>query len=97
MPEAVKKMVIQENEAAIKECQIAFSAMPADQAKDVEPALAAAGMAVVSNASSHRMDVDVPICLPEINPDHTALVEIHVRTRIEKALSSPIQIAQALG
>ncbi len=84
MPEAAKKMVIQENEAAIKECQIAFSAMPADQAKEVEPALAAAGMAVVSNASSHRMDIDVPILLPEINPDHTALVEIQRKNKNRK-------------
>jgi aspartate-semialdehyde dehydrogenase len=76
MPDAVKEMVLQENEAAAKECRIAFSAMPADQAKDVEPALAAAGLAVVSNASAHRMDADVPILLPEINPEHTALVGV---------------------
>ncbi len=74
MPETIKSMVIQENERAADECQIAFSAMPADQAKDVEPALAALGMAVVSNASAHRMDVDVPILLPEVNPDHTLIV-----------------------
>jgi aspartate-semialdehyde dehydrogenase len=76
MPDAIKCMTIQENVAASKECLIAFSAMPADQAKDVEPALAAAGMAVVSNASAHRMDLDVPILLPEINPDHTVLVNV---------------------
>jgi aspartate-semialdehyde dehydrogenase len=84
MPDAVKSMVLQENEAASKECQIAFSAMPADQAKDVEPDLAAAGLAVVSNASAHRMDVDVPILLPEINPDHTALVNIQRKNHNRK-------------
>lgn len=76
MPDAAKSMTIQENEAASRECLIAFSAMPADQAKEVEPALAKAGMAVVSNASAHRMDSDVPILLPEINPGHTTLVNV---------------------
>ena len=84
MPDAVKAMVIQENETAAKECRIAFSAMPADQAKDVEPALAAAGLAVVSNASAHRMDKDVPILLPEVNPEHTGLVEIQRKNHNRK-------------
>ena len=74
MPESVRMMEIRKNTAAAHECAIAFSAMPADQAKDVEPELAAAGMAVVSNASSHRRDIDVPILLPEINPDHTDII-----------------------
>ncbi len=84
MPDVVKSLVIEENEAATKECAIAFSAMPADQAKDVEPALANAGMAVVSNASAHRMDPDVPILLPEVNPEHTEIIHVQKRNHNRK-------------
>jgi aspartate-semialdehyde dehydrogenase len=81
MPESASKMILQNNEDAIKNCRIAFSAMPADQAREVEPVLAAAGLAVVSNASAFRMEKDVPILLPEINPDHTDLVKIQKANR----------------
>ncbi len=57
------------------DAQIAFSALPTDSAKLAEPGLAAAGYAVCSNASSHRMWEDVPLLIPEVNPDHTALVK----------------------
>lgn len=53
----------------------AFSALPADVAKDIEAQVARAGVRVFSNASSHRMDPDVPILVPEVNPDHIGLVE----------------------
>ena len=53
----------------------AFSALPADVAGDLEAKAAEAGIKVFSNASSHRMDPNVPILVPEVNPDHMALVE----------------------
>ena len=53
---------------------ICFSGLPTDQAKEYEPALAQAGHIVVSNASSHRMWPDVPLLIPEVNADHTALI-----------------------
>jgi aspartate-semialdehyde dehydrogenase len=52
-----------------------LSALPSGVARDLEPSLAAAGHLVVSNASSHRMGTDVPLVIPEINPDHLDLVE----------------------
>lgn len=53
----------------------AFSALPADIAKDLEAEAARSGIGVFSNASSHRMDPAVPLLVPEVNPDHVALVE----------------------
>ena len=47
-----------------------LSALPSGIARDLEPTLARAGHLVVSNASSHRMGTDVPLIIPEINPDH---------------------------
>jgi aspartate-semialdehyde dehydrogenase len=56
-----------------------LSALPSDIARELEPRLAAAGHLVVSNASSHRMGSDVPLLIPEINPDHLGLLESQSR------------------
>ena len=63
------------------QAQIVFSAMPAEQAKDIEPQFAQAGMAVCSNASSYRREADVPLLLPEINADHIGLVRAQRKAR----------------
>ena len=60
---------------------IAFSALPADVARNVEPAFAEAGYAVFSNASSFRYDEDVPLLIPEVNADHAALLTSQRRHR----------------
>ena len=52
-----------------------FSGLPADRAGEFEKDAAVAGMKVFSNASSHRMEADVPLLVPEVNADHLALVE----------------------
>jgi aspartate-semialdehyde dehydrogenase len=54
--------------------RLLFSALPGSTAGPVEEELAAAGFAVCSNASAHRMDPDVPLLIPDVNPDHTALI-----------------------
>lgn len=61
---------------SVKDCDIVFSAMPADIATPLESAMADAGIAVCSNASSHRMDNDVPLVVPEVNPDHLGLIDM---------------------
>ncbi len=63
------------------DAQLAFSALPTDIAREAEPQLAAAGYAVCSNASSHRMWPDVPLLIPEVNPDHTALIAAQRQAR----------------
>jgi aspartate-semialdehyde dehydrogenase len=57
------------------EARLAFSALPAETAREIEPRFAQAGMGIFSNASAHRQEEDVPLLLPEVNPDHAALVE----------------------
>lgn len=51
-----------------KNCRIAFSGIPSDLAGPTETELAKAGVAVFTNAGSHRMDAHVPIIIPEVNP-----------------------------
>lgn len=53
-----------------KNCRVAFSGIPSDLAGPTETELAQAGVAVFTNAGSHRMDDHVPILIPEVNPDH---------------------------
>lgn len=55
--------------------RVVFTALDADAARELEPAFAAAGHAVVSNSSALRMQPDVPLMVPECNPDHLALIE----------------------
>ena len=62
-------------------CDIVFSALPAESATEIEQAFAAAGYGVCSNARSHRYDADVPLLIPEVNPEHLALLDIQKRNR----------------
>jgi aspartate-semialdehyde dehydrogenase len=54
--------------------RLVFSALDAGVAGDVEQAFAEAGHVVVSNAGNFRMEPDVPLLIPEVNPDHLALL-----------------------
>jgi aspartate-semialdehyde dehydrogenase len=73
IPAGVADMVVRETAPTI-DCDVVFSALPGDQAGPVEEAFATAGYGVFSNASAHRRDPDVPLLIPEVNPDHLALV-----------------------
>ena len=61
--------------------RLVFSALDAAAADTLEPAFAAAGHIVVSNARSFRMAEDVPLLIPEINADHLALIDVQRRLR----------------
>jgi len=56
-------------------CDLVISALDTGAAREIEPAFAAAGYPVFSNASAHRMRPDVPLLVPEVNADHLRLVE----------------------
>ena len=74
MPERVGAMTVQHVDDDLA-CDLVFSGLDASVAGEVEARLAARGVAVVSNARNHRMHADVPLLIPEVNPDHLALVE----------------------
>jgi aspartate-semialdehyde dehydrogenase len=56
-------------------CRAVFSALDSATAREAEPLFARRGVFVFSNASAHRMDEDVPLLIPEINPDSLCLVD----------------------
>lgn len=80
MPEYAKAMKIAPTEPGL-DAAVCFSALPTDQAKELEPSFARAGHFIASNASAHRMWPDVPLLIPEVNPDHTSLITAQQKNR----------------
>ena len=82
IPEAVENtVVVDTNPSQVKDVEIVFSALPAGNAAVVEPKFAEAGMKVASNASAMRMEPDVPLVIPEVNPEHLDLIEVQQKRR----------------
>ena len=74
IPARIARMVVSaaEPKGAPK---VIFAALDAEFARDLEPAFADAGCAVISNSSAFRMHPQVPLVIPEINPDHLKLID----------------------
>lgn len=80
MPEAVKKIVVMnvnEVEKVASTVDFVFSAvdMSKDEIKAIEEEYAKTETPVVSNNSAHRWTPDVPMVIPEINPDHFEVIK----------------------
>ena len=80
MPEAVKKLVVMnvnEVEKVAASVDFVFSAvdMSKDEIKAIEEAYAKTETPVVSNNSAHRWTPDVPMVVPEVNPEHFQVIE----------------------
>ena len=80
MPEAVKKLVVMnvnEVEKVASSVDFVFSAvdMTKEEIKAIEEAYAKTETPVVSNNSAHRWTPDVPMVVPEINPEHFKVIE----------------------
>nr|WP_290665677.1 aspartate-semialdehyde dehydrogenase [Ardenticatena sp.] len=80
-PAAVAEMVVQPSDPAHVPARLVFSALPSSIAAEIEAAFARAGALVSSNARNYRMDSDVPLVLPEVNPDHLALLHVQRKRR----------------
>lgn len=74
MPDWAKRMTVRTT-ADDLDADVCFSAVPGDLAGPIEVDLAKRGYKVFSNAKAHRWDRDVPLLVPEINPDHATLVK----------------------
>ena len=80
MPECVKKMAVMnvnEIEKVASEVDFVFSAvdMTKEEIRAIEDAYAKTETPVVSNNSAHRWTPDVPMVVPEINPEHFKVIE----------------------
>ncbi|MCW4028227.1 MAG: aspartate-semialdehyde dehydrogenase [Candidatus Bathyarchaeota archaeon] len=84
MPKEIAEMPVANIDVASAEktgdFDLVFTSLPGDLAGPVEAEFAAK-YPVFSKASAHRMDKDVPLIVPEINPDHAELVKIQQKKR----------------
>jgi aspartate-semialdehyde dehydrogenase len=75
------------SDIVVSDCQpksapkLVFSAMDASVATEIEQAFARAGHIVVSNSRNHRMEADVPLLVPEINPGHLSVIPAQRKNR----------------
>ena len=74
MPAAVRAMPVQQPAPPL-DCDLVFSSLPGEIARETEGSFAAAGYPVISNSSAFRMDEDVPLLIPEVNHAHLGLLE----------------------
>ncbi len=72
MPASAADIVVSESKPG-NAPRLVFSAMDASVATDIERAFAEAGHVVVSNSRNHRMEPDIPLLVPEVNPSHLSL------------------------
>jgi aspartate-semialdehyde dehydrogenase len=75
-PARVAAMSVKDCRPEAVDCPLVFSALDSSVAGEVESAFAADGRLVVSNSKNHRMDEDVPLVVPEVNPDHVELARV---------------------
>ena len=85
MPKAAAELPVHECKPG-KAPQLLFSSLDSKVAGEVEKEFAHAGHVVVSNSSNHRMDADVPLLIPDVNPDHLALVRVQRHERKWKGM-----------
>lgn len=74
VPPAVARAKLLPPEPSKVQADVVFSALDASAADTLEPLFREAGFLVVSNARSFRADPEVPLVVPEINPEHLVLV-----------------------
>jgi aspartate-semialdehyde dehydrogenase len=76
IPESVADQTVHPTEpGALAGCDFVFSGLSSSVAGDVEADFARAGFPVISNAKNYRMQADVPLLIPEVNADHSVLIE----------------------
>ena len=80
MPAGVQHLEVRECKP-VNAPRLMFSAMDASVATDIEREFAKAGHVVVSNSRNHRMEPDVPLLIPEVNPDHLKIIPHQQRLR----------------
>ncbi|RJS76915.1 aspartate-semialdehyde dehydrogenase [Candidatus Bathyarchaeota archaeon] len=84
MPNEIGEMtVVNTRVKEVKEAadvDLVFSALPGSVAGPVEEEFAAE-YPVVSKASAHRMDADIPLIIPEVNPEHLGIIPVQKKNR----------------
>lgn len=98
LSETLADQVVLDTDASL-ESPVLFSGLDSSVAGEVEARYAAAGHTVISNSRNHRMDPDVPLVIPEINPDHFELIrrQPHTGALVTNSNCSTMFLAMALA
>lgn len=81
LPSAMSSIEVKESDPSKVESNLVFSPLPTAVARDLESNFASSGFSVITDASPHRMDLGVPLLIPEVNPDHLGLLSLGKRER----------------
>ncbi len=78
IPEDVAEMTVRRTDPqdVPDDVDLLFSSLPSAVGESVEPEFLEAGYVISSNSSNSRLAEDVPLVIPEINPDHLDLLEV---------------------
>ncbi|MDP7982920.1 MAG: aspartate-semialdehyde dehydrogenase [Conexivisphaerales archaeon] len=79
-PARIMNMPVKVAEPESEDVDVVFSSLPTEAAYQLDTRYAAR-FPTVSDASSYRMEPDVPLLIPEVNPDHIGLLEVQRRKR----------------
>ena len=80
IPHGARSLVVKSLDPSLN-CDFVFSALDSSVAGGAEEDFARAGYPVVSNSKNHRMDPDVPLLIPEVNPSHLDAIRTQQRNR----------------
>ncbi len=97
IPEYIKKMTVKKiDELDVSQLDLVFSAVESVAARDIETKMAA-DLPVVSTSSAYRYEDDVPILIPGINDEQTALLETQKKNRNWKGFVAPLPNCTTTG
>jgi aspartate-semialdehyde dehydrogenase len=89
LPSQMRSIEIKNSEPSKIDADLVFSPLPTSVAFETESNFAENGFRVITDASPHRMDKDVPLVIPEINPDHLKLIEERLRKKEGFIVANP--------
>jgi aspartate-semialdehyde dehydrogenase len=102
IPESAQSLEIRPCIPDLK-CRIVFSGLDSAVAGPIEEDFARAGYIVLSNSKNHRLDEDVPLVIPEVNPEHLGLIPVQRQNRnsngyiVTNSNCTTMFLAMALG
>ncbi|QSG08702.1 aspartate-semialdehyde dehydrogenase [Halapricum desulfuricans] len=78
IPDSVAGLEVRQTDPTYvpNDVELLFSSLPSSVGEAVEPKFAEEGYVLSSNSSNFRTDPDVPLTIPEVNPDHLDLIEV---------------------
>lgn len=89
LPATMRSIEIKDSDPSKIEADLVFSPLPTAVAKETETKFAERGFRVITDASPHRMDREVPLMIPEVNPDHLKLIEDRLKKKSGFIVATP--------